>query len=83
MGNMENKKEENKILSAYKNINPESESDKIMNQLYVIDSNIDDTRQNTNYINTNILSIISRIDLLIALVVLVVILGIVSLFHFW
>ena len=71
-------KEENKILIAHKNINPESESDKIMSQLYVIDSNVDDTRQNTNYINTNILSIISRIDLLIALVILVAILGIVS-----
>ena len=80
---MENKKEENKILSTLKNIKPESENDKIMGQLYVIDSNINDTRQNTNYINTNILSIINRIDLLIALVVLVAILGIISLVHFW
>lgn len=80
---MENKKEENKILSAHKNINPESESDKIISQLYVIDSNMDGTRQNTHYININILSIISRIDLLIVLVILVAVLGIVSLIHFW
>ena len=80
---MENKKEENKILSALNSNLSESENDKIMGQLYVIDSNINDTRQNTNYINTNILSIINRIDLLIALIVLVAILGVVLLVHFW